>query len=183
MNQRPQELQLATFVLLALPLREAAALVMQADVPAGEPPPDGSPHGGALAPAVGIAAARAVARIVELLQEAASHGPESLRLGVALAVGGAPEDPAEDADDRERHDGRSQDDQVERGRARARKQHPHSPSLCRNEKARAAARAFSEGVGGYGEHVIALKAAAPHGATPNSVDKSIAPLSRMTYPR
>ena len=60
---------------------------------------------------------------------------------------------------------------------------PTTGAYAESEKAQAAGRAFSEGVGGFGERVVALKAAVPHGATPNSVDKSIAAVGRMTFPR
>jgi hypothetical protein len=142
---------------------------MQAEVPAGEPPLHRPAERGAPAPAVGSAAAPAVARIVDALQEAASHVSASLRLGVVLAVGGAPEDPAEDADDAEGHDGGGEDDQVQHRRRPGGGEHDHDRSVRRKgEGAQAAGRAPSEGVGGYGEHLIALEAAAPHAHDPNS---------------
>ena len=56
-----------------LPFGERAILVMEAEVTAGEPPFDGSAEGRSPAPAVWIATALPVPRIVDSAKEAARH--------------------------------------------------------------------------------------------------------------
>lgn len=56
-----------------LPLVEPAVLVVEAEVPTGEPPLHSAADGGASAPAVGVAAALAVARVVHPLQKRSLH--------------------------------------------------------------------------------------------------------------
>ena len=52
---------------------EDAALMVDAEPPGREPPLDGSADGGAAAPALGIATATQVARIVHALDERPTH--------------------------------------------------------------------------------------------------------------
>jgi len=151
----------AAFGLRALPLRRAAALVVQPEIARREPPLDRATDRRTPAPAVRIAAARAVARIVDSLHDAALHGLHRLRLGVVLRVRGAPEDPAEDADDPERHDGGGEDDQVQHRRPRAEQ---HREARVRKEgkgPGAAAPGPFEQGVGGFGERPVTPEAAAP----------------------
>ncbi len=51
------------------PYLDRAVLVVKSEVAAGEPPFDGSPNGGASTPAVGVAAAVAVVRIVNPVEK------------------------------------------------------------------------------------------------------------------
>jgi hypothetical protein len=64
---------LVRFGLLALPLRVVAVLVMEPEAVRGEPPFDGSSYRSAVAPAVGVAAAGAVVRVVDALDECPAH--------------------------------------------------------------------------------------------------------------
>jgi len=59
--------------LAPLPLLEPAALVIKAEVATGKPPLDGSAHGGPPAPAVGVAPALPVARVMDSLKESPRH--------------------------------------------------------------------------------------------------------------
>lgn len=65
-----------TLRLTQLPLLNGAVLVVESEVPAGEPPLDRSTQRRPLTPAVRVAIAFAVARVVDSLQEAPRHGPE-----------------------------------------------------------------------------------------------------------
>ncbi len=59
--------------LASLPFGERAILVVQAEEPAWEPPPDGSPNRGSLTPAVRIALTFPITGIVDSLKEASRH--------------------------------------------------------------------------------------------------------------
>ena len=62
--------------MFALPLGEATVLVMEPEETGWEPPLDGSAQRGPVAPAIRIAAAVPVARIVKPLKDAARHVAE-----------------------------------------------------------------------------------------------------------
>jgi hypothetical protein len=83
----------------ALPLRlfpgdQAIVLVVKANEPGGKPPLDGATKSGTPAPAVHVAAALAVARVVDAMQNAPSHDPSltllwRMRVSPCVRLGGA----------------------------------------------------------------------------------------------
>jgi hypothetical protein len=69
----------AVLLVGALPLGRVGALVVQTDEPGGKPPLHGSTNGGSAAPAIRVATALAISRIVNALKHASWHAT-SLRV-------------------------------------------------------------------------------------------------------
>jgi hypothetical protein len=78
-----------TLGLTPLPLFKSAVLVMQSELPARQPPLDGPAKRGALAPAVRVARALSVTRIVDALQKTSRHTASIRRRGRDTQIGKA----------------------------------------------------------------------------------------------
>jgi hypothetical protein len=71
-------------LLRPLPLRRVITLVVQTDEPGGKPPLHGSTNGGSAAPAIRVATALAIARIMNALHDTSCHAM-SLRARIFTA--------------------------------------------------------------------------------------------------